>query len=226
VGIVFGVGIGLALATPPSDAVHLVFAIVKGIVAGLVAWLVVWLVGELVVWLMIWLVPRLAGRFVSRFAVRFAEGEGSPLEPIESWRNDRVFGLVAGLAFGLALGLVVGLPVGVAGEFGVGFGQGSGLAFGLVAGLEKGLVYGLAVGLMYGITSSETWSTTLAWLQLQRSRRVPAVSLMPFLEDARNRGVLRTVGAVYQFRHATLQDRLAEQTTPIAATSPAAQHPS
>lgn len=53
------------------------------------------------------------------------------------------------------------------------------------------------------------------------SGRVPAremaqmVSLGPFrvmrfLEDASNRGVLRTVGPVYQFRHARLQDRLAE----------------
>jgi hypothetical protein len=34
---------------------------------------------------------------------------------------------------------------------------------------------------------------------------------MRFLEDARERGVLRTVGPVYQFRHARLQDRLANQ---------------
>jgi hypothetical protein len=32
---------------------------------------------------------------------------------------------------------------------------------------------------------------------------------MRFLEDARERNVLRTVGSVYQFRHARLQDRLA-----------------
>ena len=34
---------------------------------------------------------------------------------------------------------------------------------------------------------------------------------MRFLEDARSRSVLRTVGPVYQFRHALLQDRLAVQ---------------
>lgn len=34
---------------------------------------------------------------------------------------------------------------------------------------------------------------------------------MRFLEDARERNVLRTVGPVYQFRHARLQDRLALQ---------------
>jgi hypothetical protein len=42
---------------------------------------------------------------------------------------------------------------------------------------------------------------------------------MPFLEDARERGVLRTVGGVYQFRHAMLQDQLAEQTIPNSAVS-------
>ena len=79
---------------------------------------------------------------------------------------------------------------------------------------------------MYGVTSSVTWSTTLAWLQLQLSRQVPTVDLMSFLEDARDRGVLRTVGAVYQFRHATLQDQLAGQTTSEPPTSSVAQGPS
>jgi len=35
---------------------------------------------------------------------------------------------------------------------------------------------------------------------------------MEFLEDARKRGVLRTIGPIYQFRHARLQDRLASST--------------
>jgi hypothetical protein len=38
--------------------------------------------------------------------------------------------------------------------------------------------------------------------------RLP-LRLMRFLDDAHRRGVLRQVGAVYQFRHARLQDRLA-----------------
>ncbi|MGH3798797.1 MAG: hypothetical protein ACRDTD_01425, partial [Pseudonocardiaceae bacterium] len=89
-----------------------------------------------------------------------------------------------------------------------------------------GVGSGLAVGFVYGVTSSVTWPTTLAWFQLQRSHRVPAVGLMPFLDDARTRGILRTVGAVYQFRHATLQDHLAGQTTSSPATSSVAGFPS
>ena len=124
-------------------------------------------------------------------------GEGSPQGPRESKRNDQVFGLMAGLTLGLAFGLASGL---------IGFTDG--LTAGLM-GLAFWLMLGIPVALMYGIMSSVTWSTTLAWCQLQRSRHVPAVRLMPFLEDARDRGALRTVGAVYQFRHAILQDQLA-----------------
>lgn len=69
------------------------------------------------------------------------------------------------------------------------------------------------LGLVYEITSSVTWSTTLAWGQLRRTHRIPTLALMPFLEHARRRGILRTVGVVYQFRHATLQDNLAGHPT-------------
>jgi len=51
--------------------------------------------------------------------------------------------------------------------------------------------------------------------QIIRSSHKPGrstpIHLMGFLEDARQRNVLRTVGPIYQFRHARLQDRLATQ---------------
>jgi hypothetical protein len=111
-------------------------------------------------------------------------------------------------------------------------GLGVGLGIGLVDGFRVGLRFGftnflftaLLVALVYGITSSVTWPTTLAWRQLRRTHHVPPVALMPFLEDARNRGVLRTVGAVYQFRHATLQDKLAKH-TPALRKPDALSHP-
>ncbi len=168
----------------------------------------------------VWLLIRLRGGFVARLAVGFAEGEGSPQGPLESWRNDRVVALVVGLAFGLMVGALAGPTWG--------YMYGSELGFGVMLpfGFVFGCVFGLVVGLMYGMMSSETWSTVLAWRQLQHSRRVSAVGLMSFLEDARNRGVLRTVGAVYQFRHAILQDQLAEQTTMSPAIRLADQRPS
>jgi hypothetical protein len=48
---------------------------------------------------------------------------------------------------------------------------------------------------------------------------------MRFLENARERNVLRTVGPVYQFRHARLQDRLAEQQFPVGQNFGARRKP-
>ena len=93
-----------------------------------------------------------------------------------------------------------------------------GLALGLVAGVGLGLtlglgfVYGFIAGLLAflvaGIFYPNTWRTALACSQLRLSGHVP-IRLMRFLEDAYARDVLRTVGPIYQFRHARLQDRLA-----------------
>jgi hypothetical protein len=43
---------------------------------------------------------------------------------------------------------------------------------------------------------------------------------MAFLDDAYRRGVLRRAGAVYQFRHARLQDRLAATSRAAAPDDP------
>ena len=67
-----------------------------------------------------------------------------------------------------------------------------------------------AGGLVFALTYPETWRACLAFAQLALRWHTP-VRLMRFLEDARERQVLRTVGPLYQFRHARLQDRLAEQ---------------
>ena len=64
-------------------------------------------------------------------------------------------------------------------------------------------------GLAARTAVSDTLRTTLLVLQLQR-RGEASWRVMRFLDDAHERRVLRTVGPVYQFRHADLQDRLAE----------------
>ena len=120
----------------------------------------------------------------------------SPLSPLRSRRSDQAFGLIVGLVIWLGVGLA----------FGTGTGN---LARGLADGLGGGLVAGLLVGLVY----PQSWSSSLAFAQLAASDRTP-VRLMRFLEDARSRSVLRTVGPVYQFRHARLQDRLATPEPP------------
>jgi hypothetical protein len=197
-GIMAGLVFGFAAGVVVVRSLHL--GLVIGFVVGLAALLV------------FRFMSRLAGGLVAGLGVGSADGEPSPPGPRETWRNDRVFRIRVGLVFGLGVGLMYGLM------FGVGVGVGVGLVFGLM----NFLATGFSVALVYGITSSVTWSTTLAWRQLRRARRVPALALMPFLEDARGRGVLRTVGAVYQFRHATLQDKLAGHTTtsPVPCQNP------
>jgi hypothetical protein len=124
----------------------------------------------------------------------------SPLSPLTSWRSDRAHGSTAALASGLAYGILVGLMTGTPDGLGTG-----GLWTGVTAGL------GTALGTVLGGTLilPRTWPASLTFAQLAARRHTP-VHLMLFLEDARDRNVLRTIGPVYQFRHARLQDRLAE----------------
>jgi hypothetical protein len=78
----------------------------------------------------------------------------------------------------------------------------AGLRFGLVAGVVGGIVIGLL------LVFAGAWPLYLlarTWLALRG--RLPW-RLTAFLEDAHKMGILRQVGAVYQFRHARLQDRL------------------
>jgi transcriptional regulator with XRE-family HTH domain len=92
--------------------------------------------------------------------------------------------------------------------FGVVAGVLHGPEYGLVQGLSYGLVLGLAIGLgiALGLTAWGQWLVlSRIWLPLHR--RLPW-ALIAFLDDACQRGVLRKVGAVYQFRHSRLQAHL------------------
>jgi len=73
------------------------------------------------------------------------------------------------------------------------------------------LVLGFIIGLAgaVGVVLNDGWPCyhlMRAWLAVRR--RLPW-HLMSFLDDMHHLGILRQVGAVYQFRHALLQDRLA-----------------
>jgi hypothetical protein len=84
-----------------------------------------------------------------------------------------------------------------------------GLAAGVVAGIGAGLVerFAASAGGVLFVRSPWGWSLlSRCWLAL--AGRLPW-RLMAFLADAHQRGVLRQAGAVYQFRHARLQDHLA-----------------
>ena len=101
-----------------------------------------------------------------------------------------VLGLVCAVGFGVVVGFL------------------HGPRHGLLVGLSYGLVLGLAVGMgiALGLTAWGQW-LALARIWLPLHGRLPW-ALIEFLDDACRRGVLRQVGAVYQFRHARLQAQL------------------
>jgi hypothetical protein len=188
----------------------LLAALASGLVAGLAFVFVVGLVYGLVIAFVVGLVFGLLGGLAAGLVVGLPDPDStSSPSPTLSRLDDRRYAFVVGLALALQNGLMVGLT----GRLVIGF-EG-----GLVVGPAAALAFagaGLAFGLVAGTASSTVWHASLAAAQLARHWHTP-LHLMRFLEDARERNVLRTVGPVYQFRHARLQDRLAAATTDRAA---------
>ncbi|MCZ0987926.1 hypothetical protein BEK98_08780 [Streptomyces diastatochromogenes] len=108
-------------------------------------------------------------------------------------------GLTGVLALALALVIVLALALGYRVS----------LPTALAFELPQGLGYGLPFGLMLGVVRSVWLEFLIAQVGLAALGRVPC-HFMSFLADAHERrGVLRQVGAVYQFRHVDLQRHLA-----------------
>ena len=174
-----------------------------GLMAGLGLGLVLVLIDGNIILLASGLVLGLAvmlGFGVSEAIVMAADDQNSTT-PRSLLRGERGATIAQVVAFGLAASLADLLTTWLA------HGLQAGLALGLAASLLFGLTFGLAAGLATGIHSP--WLRFLATQGWLAARGQLPWNLMQFLEDAHRRGVLRQVGALYQFRHARLQDRLA-----------------
>ena len=118
-------------------------------------------------------------------------------------------GVAGGVAAGIVCGALYGSPVSMVGAASAG---GGGLVIGLAFGLSLAIGTGMAVALTFGLAIGvfglvwPQWIVARAWLALRQD--LPR-DLDTFLSDAYKRGVLRRVGAAYQFRHIELQHRLA-----------------
>ncbi|MDH6130091.1 NACHT domain-containing protein [Kitasatospora sp. GP82] len=123
-----------------------------------------------------------------------------------------VIALVGGLAGALAYGLPLGVMVGTVGQIPFTDNPSADAPAFVAIAIEMGLVIGLpfvAGGLVVGLVRSMWVEFLVAWIWLVVLGRVPW-RFMSFLADAHERrGVLRQVGAVYQFRHLDLQRHLA-----------------
>jgi hypothetical protein len=84
-----------------------------------------------------------------------------------------------------------------------------GFVFRLMGGLVGGLVGGLAFGLAFALVVGLGPAVELAWKESLWALCGSPVRFVPLLQTALERQVLRQAGAVYQFRHAALQDLLA-----------------
>jgi hypothetical protein len=118
--------------------------------------------------------------------------------PAQTYRSDTLRTAVVGLAMGLAFGLTFGLTIGLAG------------------GLMYGLAFGLTMGLAFGLAAGHGPAVDLQVMRLTWRLRGTRVRFMPLLQTAAQRQILRQAGAVYQFRHAALQDLFAGSGTPPA----------
>lgn len=144
------------------------------------------------------------------YGLAFTESTETASRAALAFRFDPRLAIPAGVAAALLgrfsfgrLGLGYGLAGAVVG------GQVSPRAASLSIAFAAGCLFALAIGLT--LVASRAWGVyllTRCWLAARG--RLP-LRLMRFLGDAHRRGVLRNAGAVYQFRHARLQDRLSSQ---------------
>lgn len=157
------------------------------------------------------------------YTLTYALSMGTFYVVADAFTNRTIYIPVFGGSFDIGLALVTGIVVAPLAR--LAFGRSGALAYGLAAVAAGGLVFphartllgailagavfGIAVGL--AVFLSRAWGTfvlTRAWLAM---RGKTPLRLMRFLEDAHRRAVLRQAGAVFQFRHASLQDNLANR---------------
>ncbi|MBB4920323.1 NACHT domain-containing protein [Streptosporangium saharense] len=183
-GAVIGLGYGLVSGSPVL--LVLLLGLTTGLVFGLTSGLVIGLVSAVVV--------RLE-----------TPTSGTAGTPLSSLRDDRALNLVRFLVLCLVLCPLFGLAYGLLPDATPG--REHGLVVGIASTVGAALMFGLLAAISVG--EHHGWPAYLiATHRLARRRLLPR-DLMPFLDDMHRLGLLRTVGPIYQFRHAALQDHLA-----------------
>lgn len=200
-----------------------------GLLAGLAAGLAAGFSAGLVAGFSVGLAGGLAIVVVGGLA-RDTKVDDSSLGPADVWRHDRNAGLVTLIAIVVVIVILAALTIRLVP--GLASGLASGLAFRVSFLLPLialvGLVWGLAAAMAAkrantAATAPGSAATDAAatLVQLTIQRKIP-LRLIAFLEDARSRHLLRTVGPVYQFRHAKIQARIAHGQTIVPHQAAAA----
>ena len=186
---------------------NVTFGLAVGIAVGVITALVLGLAGGLGGGVLDSLVFGLAVGAAGGFTIGLSRWVSTPVTnaqpqtPEVTMRRDLELVYVRSLAFGLALGPAFG----VAGALAEGF-------TGLLSAVQAGVAFGIAGGMVFTLTFNLTGASStylVAVVALWSRGRVPR-RLMRFLGDVHRVGLLREAGPAYQFRHAKLQDRLAQ----------------
>ncbi|GAB3275321.1 NACHT domain-containing protein [Actinocorallia lasiicapitis] len=203
--------IGLALG-PPSGLLLALFLVPftgwgTGLLSGMLLGIAMGIAGGVVDW------------------VRVSLPSDDPETPPVTLRRDTILSTVRIFTVVLAVAPVLGI-IGALVADRTDWDTGTQIVATSLSALVLGLFLGFSGCLKFG-TTTETGSRIApkilyARFQLQASTtyrmtvltyalrgRLP-LRLMPFLEDAHRLGLVRQIGPVYQFRHADLQDRLAQ----------------
>ena len=137
--------------------------------------------------------------------------EGAPLDirsassPRTVLARDRTVAIITGVGGGFGLWVTFIFTAAVASLIAPNSIQSYAATTGIVVGFWPSVGVGIALALR---TSWPYYALARLWLVLHR--QLP-LRLIDFLADAHRRGVLRQVGAVYQFRHIELQHLLANR---------------
>jgi hypothetical protein len=204
-GLAAAVAVGLASRRTPARGMRwsplgLVCGLVTGVLIGGAAWVRVGPAGGLLVGLVGVVTCGYTGGLLFDVAPADPRKAATPRTVLA---RDRAAFRSGACGPGIAVGLSTGIT------FAIFPSPIDGLPYGLRVGLGVGLTSLIVIGLVAGFIQASWGSFTVARWWLATSRRLPW-RLMTFLADAHtNRGVLRQAGAVYQFRHAELQRRLA-----------------
>jgi hypothetical protein len=195
VGITAGIAAGFAPRSAPARGNRPSrLGLLGGAAAGLVAGLVIWiLVGDRP-GLTIGAIGIVTGAIAAGVLLESHDYVTAAASPQATLRQDRATFLTSFLGLGVAVGLTTGLvyayfPSDISGAA-------NGVAFGVAVGAAVLVVVGIAAGFIRA-----SWGHyVIARVWLAAKGRLP-FGLMPFLQDAHARGVLRQNGAAYQFRH-------------------------
>lgn len=223
-GLTAGLAVGLADRGAPARAlrwspVGFVCGLISGLMAGFLVWIQVGSTSGFVVGLASTIVGGYAGGGLFEATSADLTKATTPRAVLV---RDRATFRSSCLGLGLSLGLSTGLAMALSPrpDFT------SGAPSELQVGLGVGLANLIAVGLSFEFLQASWGAFALARWWLAASHHLPW-RLMTFLADASDthRGVLRQVGAVYQFRHVELQRRLASDQRPSLLRNPARSYP-